>query len=72
LMSSFKRLTEGRTSIVISHRLSTIRDADRIIVLDGGRVVETGTHAELLASHGYFHRLHHAAYFGAVDGQVCA
>jgi ATP-binding cassette, subfamily B, bacterial len=72
LMSSFRRLTEGRTAIIISHRLSTIRDVDRIIVLDGGRVVEAGTHAELLARRGHFHRLHHAAMFGTVNGQVCA
>jgi ATP-binding cassette, subfamily B, bacterial len=72
LMSSFRRLTEGRTALIISHRLSTIRDVDRIIVLDGGRVVEAGTHAELLARRGHFHRLHHAAMFGTVNGQVCA
>jgi ABC-type multidrug transport system fused ATPase/permease subunit len=71
-MSSFRRLTEGRTALIISHRLSTIRDVDRIIVLDGGRVVEAGTHAELLARRGHFHRLHHAAMFGTVNGQVCA
>lgn len=72
LMASFKRLTQGRTSIVISHRLSTIRDAGRIIVLSEGRVVESGTAAELLARRGHFHRLHQAAYFGAVDGGIRA
>jgi ATP-binding cassette subfamily B protein len=46
------QLAEGRTTIVIAHRLSTVRDADQIVVLDGGRVVERGTHDELLARPG--------------------
>ena len=48
------RLMKGRTSLVIAHRLSTIRDADAILVLDGGRLVESGTHAELLACGGAY------------------
>ncbi len=47
----------GRTTIVIAHRLSTIRDADRIAVVDSGLVVETGTHAELMAHQGAYFRL---------------
>jgi len=56
--SALARLTAGRTSIIIAHRLSTIRRADRILVLHQGRVLETGTHAELLARQGLYYRLH--------------
>ena len=55
-----EKITKGRTSIIIAHRLSTIQGADKIIVMDSGRIVETGTHQELLALGGYYSSLYKA------------
>jgi ABC transporter fused permease/ATP-binding protein len=57
VQEALARLMKGRTTLVVAHRLSTVRDADRIIVLDGGRVAERGRHAELMAKGGIYKRL---------------
>lgn len=58
IQNAIDTMIRGRTSIVIAHRLSTIRKADRIIVLDQGRIMESGTHDELIARKGAYYKLH--------------
>jgi ATP-binding cassette subfamily B protein len=63
-------LMRGRTSFVIAHRLSTIRDANTILVMDHGRIVETGTHASLLARRGFYAELYESQFGEALDEAV--
>jgi ATP-binding cassette, subfamily B, multidrug efflux pump len=64
IQSAMQNLMRGRTSFVIAHRLSTVRDADKILVVDHGRVVEQGTQTELLAHGGLFAHLYHSQFAG--------
>ena len=58
IQQALEKLMQNRTSLVIAHRLSTVRNADRIIVLNRGRIIETGHHSELMQNEGFYFRLH--------------
>lgn len=62
IQQAMNKLMEGRTSFVIAHRLSTIRDADLILVMDKGKVIEQGTHAELLKQNGFYAELYNSQF----------
>jgi len=62
IQKAMAQLRQGRTSFVIAHRLSTIRNADTIVVMDGGKIVEQGSHAELLAREGFYYRLYNSQF----------
>jgi subfamily B ATP-binding cassette protein MsbA len=62
IQDGLRALRQGRTTFVIAHRLSTIRSADQILVLEAGRIVERGTHGDLLAANGRYRQLHDKQY----------
>jgi len=66
LQEALLRLMKGRTSFVIAHRLSTIRDADQVLVINDGKIIERGTHDQLLAQKGFYHTL----YLSQFKGQI--
>jgi len=68
VQEALRQALSGRTSLVIAHRLSTVRDADQLLVVDGGRIVERGTHRELLAADGLYTLLYHTQFADQEDG----
>ncbi|MHB0857342.1 MAG: ABC transporter ATP-binding protein [Anaerolineae bacterium] len=65
LQAGLHRLMAGRTSFVIAHRLSTIRNADEVLVVNDGRIIERGTHSDLLAMEGFYHRMYWSQFAGS-------
>ena len=70
IQKATEQLTKGRTSIVIAHRLSTIQQADCIVVLDKGRIIETGSHRELVQKGGYYHKLYEMQFFNKENNET--
>ena len=68
IQQAMNRLMEGRTSFVIAHRLSTIKDADLILVMDQGKVIEQGTHTELLEENGFYADLYNSQFSEQATG----
>ncbi|MDH5795688.1 MAG: multidrug ABC transporter ATP-binding protein, partial [Candidatus Bathyarchaeota archaeon] len=64
IQEALLRLMKGRTSFVIAHRLSTIRKADQVLVVNGGRIIERGTHEELLQKKGFYYNLYMSQFKG--------
>ena len=62
IQQAFDTLMEGRTSFVVAHRLSTIRNASLVLVMKEGKIIEKGTHEELLATGGFYHRLYNSQF----------
>ena len=72
IQSAMDSVTAGRTCLMIAHRLSTVRGADLILVVRNGRIVEQGTHSELLANKGYYHELYTRQYEDEATAKILA
>jgi ATP-binding cassette subfamily B protein len=72
IQRAMAELMRGRTTFVIAHRLSTVRNADRILMMEHGRIVEQGTHHELLAAKGRYAELYHSQFAGRTAQAVAS
>ena len=68
IQEAFDKLMRGRTSFIVAHRLSTIRGADQILVMQAGRIIEQGNHETLMAKNGFYTRLYNSQFAGALPG----
>ena len=62
IQDAFARLMQGRTSFIVAHRLSTIKNADKILVMRDGNIIEQGNHAELIAKNGFYAKLYNSQF----------
>ena len=72
IQAAMESVTAGRTSLMIAHRLSTVRNADVILVVRDGKIVEQGTHKELLKKQGYYYELYTRQYEDETTAQILA
>ena len=67
IQEAFDRLMQGRTSFIVAHRLSTIRNADEILVMKDGSIIEQGTHYELMKKGGFYHTLYNSQFVNTAE-----
>ena len=67
IQEAFDRLMQGRTSFIVAHRLSTIRNADEILVMKDGSIIEQGTHDELMKKGGFYHTLYNSQFVNTAE-----
>ena len=60
IRAAFDRIVKGRTSFIVAHRLSTIKNSDIILVMNNGKIIEQGNHSELMAKHGFYEKLYNS------------
>lgn len=68
VQKAFETLMKGRTSFIVAHRLSTIQNADRILVMNQGKIIEQGKHQELLSQKGFYYQLYNSQFASSVNG----
>lgn len=70
IQKAFNKMMEGRTTFIVAHRLSTVKEADVILVLKDGNIIEKGSHEELLAKKGFYSKLYNSQFAGTIEGTI--